>query len=87
MVFKEGTFHGQQPEYASPPHPAWLETAVADALAVAGDIDASDVKVTCKGSRIILTGNVGSPEELDRATEIAASVKGVESVDNRISAL
>ena len=36
MVFKEGTFHGELPEHFNGPHPALLETAVADALAAAG---------------------------------------------------
>jgi osmotically-inducible protein OsmY len=85
MVFKEGTFKGEQPEHFEGPHPAWLETAVADALSTAGDIDASDISVTCKGTRIILTGSVGTPEEGTRAVEIAASVKDVSEVDSRLS--
>jgi len=85
MVFKEGTFKGEQPEHFEGPHPAWLETAVADALSIAGDIDASDISVTCKGTRIILTGSVGSPDEGARAVEIAASVKDVTEVDSRLS--
>jgi osmotically-inducible protein OsmY len=85
MVFKEGTFKGEQPEHFDGPHPAWLETAVADALSIAADVDASDVTVTCKGTRIILSGSVGSARESDRASAIAASVKEVSEVDNRLS--
>lgn len=85
MVFKESTFKGEQPEHFDGPHPAWLETRVADALSIAGDVDASDVRVTCKGRRIILSGCVGSAEEADRAVAIAASVKEVSEVDNRLS--
>lgn len=85
MVFKEGTFKGEPPEHVEPPHPAWLEQAVADALSVAGDVDASDVTVTCKGTRIILSGSVGSEEEAERAIAIAASIKAVSDVDNRLS--
>ncbi|MGB3811600.1 MAG: BON domain-containing protein [Shinella sp.] len=85
MVFKEGTFKGGQPEHFDGPHPAWLETAVADALSMAGDVDASDVTVTCKGTRIILSGSIGSARESDRASAIAASVKEVSEVDNRLS--
>jgi hypothetical protein len=85
MVFKEGTFKGEPPEHFDGPHPAWLETAVADALSIAGDVDASDVTVTCKGTRIILSGSIGSAEEADRAVAIAAAVKEVREVDNRLS--
>jgi osmotically-inducible protein OsmY len=85
MVFKEGTFKGEQPEHFDGPHPAWLEAAVADALSVAGDVDASDVTVTCKGTRIILSGGIGSAKEADRASEIAASIQQVSEVDNRLS--
>ena len=85
MVFKEGTFKGEQPEHFDGPHPAWLETAVADALSIAGDVDASDITVTCKGTRILLSGSVGSAEEAERAVAIAASLKDVSEVDNRLS--
>ena len=85
MVFKEGTYKGQQPEHFDGPHPAWLETAVADALSIAGDVDASDITVTCKGTRILLSGSVGSAEEAGRAVAIAASLKDVSEVDNRLS--
>lgn len=85
MVFKEGTFKGKPPEHFEAPHPAWLEQAVADALSVAGDVDASDVTVTCKGTRIILSGSIGSQQEAERAMTIAASIASVSSVDNRMS--
>lgn len=85
MIFKEGTFKGEQPEHFDGPHPAWLESAVADALSIAGDVDASDITVTCNGTRIVLSGSVGSAEEAERAVAIAASVKEVSEVDNRLS--
>jgi osmotically-inducible protein OsmY len=85
MVFKEGTFKGQTPEHFDGPHPAWLETKVADALSVAGDVDASDITVTCKGTRIILSGSIGSAEEAERAIAIPAAVAEVSEVDNRLS--
>lgn len=87
MVFKEGTFKGDKPEHFEGPHPAWLESAVADALSAAGDVDASDVTVTCVGKRIVLTGSVSSAEEAERAVAIAAAVKEVEGVENRLSFL
>lgn len=85
MVFKEGTFKGKPPEHFEAPHPAWLEAAVADALSVAGDVDASDITVTCTGTQIILSGSVSSAQEAERATVIAASIKEVTDVDNRLS--
>lgn len=85
MVFKEGTFKGKPPEHFEAPHPAWLEAAVADALSVAGDVDASDITVTCAGTQIILSGSVSSAQEAERATVIAASIKEVTDVDNRLS--
>jgi osmotically-inducible protein OsmY len=87
MVFKEATFKGKPPEHFEAPHPAWLEAAVADALSIAGDVDASDITVTCTGTQIILSGSVGSAKEAHRAVEIAASVKEVTEVDNRLSSL
>ena len=85
MVFKEATFKGDKPAHAEAPHPAWLEAQVADALSIAGDVDASDVTVTCKGHRIILSGSVGSEEEAERALAVAASVEHVDEVDNRLA--
>lgn len=85
MVFKEGTYKGEIPEHFDGPHPAWLEAAVADALSIAGDVDASDITVTCKGTRILLSGSVGSAAEAERAVAIAGAVKQVGAVDNRLS--
>lgn len=86
MVFKEGTFHGEVPEHFDGPHPALLETAVADALAAAGTLDPSDVAVTCESGIVYLTGRVGSLEEIDRAIVIAGSVSGVRRVEAKLSA-
>ena len=87
MVFKDRTFNGRDPEHFDGPHPAWLEGKVAEALAEAGDLDASDIKVTCVEGAIILTGSVGSQEEAIRAVQTAATIEGVTSVDNRLSFL
>ncbi|MDR6668172.1 BON domain-containing protein [Rhizobium sp. 1399] len=85
MVFKEQTFHGHLPEAeAEYANRATLESAVANALAVAGGIDASDVEVTAEGDEIVLSGHVGTVDEIERATVIARTVEGVHTVRNRI---
>lgn len=67
-------------------HPveADLETLVANLLATSGSVDASGVIVTSQGRRIHLAGYVQSLEEIERCTEIALSLTGVEAVENDI---
>ncbi len=67
-------------------HPveAGLETLVANLLATSGSVDASGVTVTSQGRRIHLAGYVHSLEEIERCTEIALSLNGVEAVENDI---
>lgn len=67
-------------------HPveAGLETLVANLLATSWSVDASGVKVTSEGRRIHLSGYVYSLEEIERCTEIALSLNGVEDVENHI---
>ena len=85
MVFKEATFHGQQPEIESEfVNHATLEIAVADALAAAGGIDASDVDVTAESDSVVLSGTVGTAGEIERATVVAMAVQGVHEVRNQI---
>jgi len=85
MVFKEQTFHGLEPEMeAEIANRASVETDVANALAIAGGIDASDVQVTMEEGRIVLTGTVGTVGEIERATAVAKAVDGVHSVRNQI---
>ena len=67
MVFKEQTFHGLEPEMeAEIANRASVEAAVANALAIAGGIDASDVEVTMERDQIVLSGTVGTVGEIDR---------------------
>ena len=85
MVFKEQTFHGLEPEMeAEIANRASVEAAVANALAIAGGIDASDVDVTMENEHIVLTGTVGTVGEIERATAVARAVEGVHAVQNRI---
>ena len=85
MVFKEQTFHGLEPEIeAEMANRASVEAAVANALAIAGGIDASDVEVTMEKDQVVLSGTVGTVGEIERATVVAKAVEGVQSVQNRI---
>jgi osmotically-inducible protein OsmY len=85
MVLKEATFHGERPEIEEEfVNHATLEIAVAEALAVAGAIDASDVEVTAQEDEIVLSGTVSSVEEIERASSIARAVVGVQNVRNQI---
>jgi osmotically-inducible protein OsmY len=86
MVFKTATFRGTEPQVETDHSTrAKLETAVSDALGVAGGIDASEVIVTAKGEDVFLDGVVGTPQEIERATAVARAISGVHSVENRIS--
>ncbi|WFU01379.1 BON domain-containing protein [Rhizobium sp. CB3171] len=85
MVFKAATFHGVRPEVESEnAKRSALESTVADALAVAGGLDASDVTVTAVGQEIRLDGTAATPQEIERATVVAEAVPGVRLVRNRI---
>ncbi|PDT06491.1 BON domain-containing protein [Rhizobium chutanense] len=85
MVFKEQTFHGLEPEMeVEVANRAQVEAAVANALAIAGGIDASDVEVTMENDQVVLSGTVGTVGEIERASAVAKAVEGVQSVHNRI---
>jgi len=68
MVFKQPTFYGEpyEPETGADKEAA-LEEAVANALAVAGGVDAADVKVTLEDHAVVLTGVVATAAESERA--------------------
>ena len=87
MVFKQQTFHGEEPEIVTA-HPtvAAVEANVAGALAVSGGIDASEVTVAAHGTTVALDGSVLSEPEIERASEVALAVPGVTNVENRIRA-
>lgn len=87
MVFKHQQFYEAPPEIEVEfPARATLESAVSDALASSGGIDASDVTVTANGSTITLAGAVLRLEEVTRAEEVARGVEGVTKVRNEIAA-
>ncbi len=84
MVFKPPTFHGKEFEPENPRTRAGLEEQVANALAEAGNVDATDVQVTLVKDTIVLTGTVLNDAERQAAIEIAASFDRVRQVDCRI---
>jgi osmotically-inducible protein OsmY len=85
MVFKAATFHGMELAVESVnARRSALESTVANALAVAGGIDASDVIVTAVGQEIRLDGSVATEDEIIRATAVVTSITGVRLVRNRI---
>ena len=86
MVFKHQQFYEAPPEIEFEfPGRASLESAVSDALASSGGIDASDVTVTANGSSITLAGAVLRQEEVARAEEVARSIDGVTEVRNDLT--
>jgi hyperosmotically inducible periplasmic protein len=48
-------------------------------------VKAGDVKVDSKGGVVTLTGSVGTAKQKERATKLAAKVKGVKKVDNNLT--
>jgi osmotically-inducible protein OsmY len=86
MVLKDPTFHRLEPEVELEfGNREALEAAVANALATAGGIDASDVNIVVSdGDRIVLSGTVATVGEIERATVVAQAVEGVRDVRNQI---
>lgn len=84
MVFKPQTFHGDTPEIDKPAGLAGAEARVADALARAADLDATQVAVTEVDGALVLDGVVLYPEEVSIAGDIAERIGGGMPVRNRI---
>jgi|UPI00055AB488 osmotically-inducible protein OsmY len=85
MVFKPGTFFGEMPEIEVEfKNHALLEEGVANALAVAGGLDASDLTVTVDDDGVVLAGTVATASEIERATVVAQAAAGNHPVLNRI---
>ena len=55
------------------------------ALLATDGIQATDISVETQQGVVILTGKVGDASQSQRAQEIAQSVEGVRSVDNRLT--
>lgn len=83
MVFKPQTFYGEMREEeieTDDSAQSQIETAVADLLAVTDGVDATDISVVGSKGMIFLRGSVAFAEEIERAVDIALSVKGVKEV-------
>lgn len=69
-----------------PPASADLIEAVTSAIEEAELLDIFDLSVERAGDTVILRGSAGTPEERDRAGELAGALRGVGRVQNLISA-
>jgi len=83
MVFKPQTFHGEARDDETENDDAaqaQIETSVADLLAITDGVDATGISVVGSRGEIVLRGSVALAEEIDRAVEVALSVRGVKKV-------
>lgn len=61
-----------------------LAVTVESRLTADRSVEASGIDVSIRGGRVTLAGEVGSFAERDRAGRLAAGVRGVVGVDNRL---
>jgi hyperosmotically inducible protein len=59
----------------------WITTKVKADLATTEGIKSGDITVTTKNGLVTLSGNVASKAQVQKATAVAKSVKGVHDVD------
>jgi hyperosmotically inducible protein len=59
----------------------WITTKVKSEFATTEGVSFTDISVTTRDGVVALSGTVGSGAEVDRAKQVAMSVKGVKSVD------
>ncbi|GAB7534480.1 BON domain-containing protein [Burkholderia sp. 22PA0099] len=62
-----------------------LGYAVRKAITKAGGVDVSNITVRSKGGAISLQGSVPDASQIDKAGDAAKGVKGVTSVDNKLT--
>lgn len=64
---------------------AAITTSVKASLAKDKDLSALSINVDTQGGKVVLNGSAPDAGAKDRATQIASSVKGVDSVDNQLT--
>jgi hyperosmotically inducible protein len=60
----------------------WITTKVKAELATTEGIKSGDIDVTTKNGLVTLSGNVASKAQVQKAINVAKSVKGVRNVDS-----
>ncbi len=60
---------------------AWITTKVKSEFATTKGVSFTDISVDTRDGVVSLSGTIGSGAEVDRAKQVAMSVKGVKSVD------
>ena len=60
-------------------------TGVQVALKQDGELAGEAIRVSVQGATVVLEGTVQTPDEKQRAEKIAAGVRGVEKVENRLT--
>ncbi|MBT2118677.1 BON domain-containing protein [Dyella sp. LX-66] len=68
----------------SPPDDDELLATILERLAGDSDVDTSDIEVSVHESRVVLAGLVPSQQARKDAAAIAASIRGVREVENRL---
>lgn len=63
---------------------AAITASVRAQLALDAELRASNIDVDTVAGRVALTGSAPNPSARERASQIAASIDGVRSVDNRL---
>jgi hypothetical protein len=64
-----------------------LGYSVRKALAKAQGVDVSNISVRARGGSVTLTGTVPDEGQIDKAGDAAKTVKGVSSVDNKLTVM
>lgn len=72
MVFKKPTFHGKEPtvEILHPNH-AYIERALSEAIASAGNFDGSRIEVVATAEGIYLKGFVSQQQDMEHCMQLA----------------
>lgn len=78
-----GPYAGRGPRGYERTHERFREQ-ICEALAMDGEVDATDIEVTIDGNEVTLTGVVADRAQKRRAEEVVDRVDGVHDVHNRL---